>query len=252
MTDAIRVERTPQAVHVTFASPQTRNALSLIVLRKLAEVLDAAAASSERLLVLDHEGTVFCAGVDVKERPTTPTGPGDHSHLIAGLFETLWNFPKPVVVRVDGAVRGGGMGFIATADDVIATPNANFAYSEVKLGVVPAVVGVVSMGKLGPGMLGPWFLSGETFDGVEAHRLGLVTQIVEDDGRSAVADRIDAYRTAAPKAIATTKRITRRFVSWDMPKLLEEMRMLSSAVFDSPEAREGMAAFAEKRPPGWA
>jgi enoyl-CoA hydratase/carnithine racemase len=213
---------------VTLASERNRNALSL---QMLEELLAHVAAADGRGLVLDHEGPVFCAGVDLRERRTT----GGHSELLAQLLRALREYPNPFLCRVDGPVRGGGMGLIACADIVVASERASFAYSEVKVGVAPALVLAVTKVPTAP--LLPWLLTGEPFDAETALRLGLVTRV-----GASLEPELSAIQAAGPAAVTTVKALVRDGVG------LDQAERLSAELFASPEARERMAAFAARRP----
>lgn len=222
-----RRERRDGADVVTLASPHNRNALSLQLLE---ELLDHVGASDARALVLDHEGPVFCAGVDLRERAVKD----GHSALLARLLKALWEHPAPVLCRVGGPVRGGGMGVIACADIAVASPQATFAYSEVKVGVAPALVLAVTLPKLAPGPLLPWLLTGEPFGAETAHALGLVWRVGDS-----VAPELAAIAAAAPQALRTVRRLALP----DVSAALAEAERLSGELFASEEARQGMAAF---------
>ena len=232
-------------------APATRNALSLAMLDELRALVETSAASDSRGLVLDHDGPAFSSGVDIKERRTLPPGSRNHSEVLAALYADLWRYPKPLICRVAGTARGGALGFLACADAVVATSAASFAFSEVRLGVAPALVGALAMAKLGPGPLTPWLLTGQPFSAQAAHGIGLVTHLATGDGTDELDDLIAALGLAAPGAVRATKALTRRFVGTDVPPLIDEMTALSAEQFDGPEGREGMAAFADKRQPSW-
>ncbi len=230
-----RRERRSGADVVTLASPHNRNALSL---QLLDELLDHVRASDARALVLDHDGPVFCAGVDLRERAAG----GDHSARLAELLRALWAHPAPVLCRVDGPVRGGGMGLVACADIVIASARATFAYSEVKVGVAPALVLAVTLPKLAPGPLLPWLLTGEPFGAQTAQALGLVSRLGDS-----LDPEIAAIAAAGPRALQTVRRLALP----DVSAAIAEAERLSAELFAGEEAREGMAAFLARRTPAW-
>lgn len=235
---------------LTLASPANRNALSVPLLEELLDHVEASADRAGRGLVLDHIGPAFCAGVDLTER--LALGPADqtHSALLGQLLRQLWAYPGPVLCRVDGAVRGGGMGLVAAADLVVASAASTFAYREVRIGVAPALVAAVAMAKVAVGPLLPWLLTGETFDAVTAQRLGLVTRVAE--GATTLDPEYAALGRCAPGAVAAVKRLAR---SWpatpDLDTVLVTMEEESARLFASPEAQEGLAAFAAGRQPAW-
>ncbi len=249
---SLRIGRLGSFDHVQLDAPQRRNALSLAMLDELAAVVTRSADDeSARGLILDHVGNVFCAGVDLVERRKLPPGARNHSVALADLYKTMWAYPKPIVCRVDGAVRGGGLGLVVLADVTIATARASFAFTEVRIGVAPALVGAIAMARYGPGRLTPWLLSATVFGATRALELGLVTEIAEDDAVVAVAAWADSLESGAPSAVQVTKALARRFTSHDLEDLIGEMVQLSASLFDSEEGREGMEAFTEKRKPAW-
>jgi enoyl-CoA hydratase/carnithine racemase len=228
---------------VVLDSPANRNALSLALMEALLAAVQTSAAGDARALVVDHTGAVFCPGVDLKERLASDDD--RHSRLFADLLRALWRYPKPIVARVAGAVRGGGMAMLACCDVVVASTAASFAYSEVRVGVAPALVLAVSAPKVGVGPLVPSMLTGEPFDAAEARRLGLVHR-VDVDGDASVAPECDALRIGAPGALVATKRLARRMTASDDTTVLDAMEAMSVELFRTAEAAEGMAAFAER------
>jgi enoyl-CoA hydratase/carnithine racemase len=230
---------------VVLASPHNRNALSIRLLHELLEHVQASASGDGQALVLDHEGPVFCAGVDLRERQALNAAEPTHSTLLARLLRALWDHPKPLLCRVDGAARGGGMGLVACADVVVASPRATFAYSEVKVGVAPALVLAVTLPKVAVGPLLPALLTGEPFDVEAAQRLGLVARV---DGGASLEPELAAIGANGPNALQTVKRLARDVSVEDA---LAAAERLSAELFAGAEAREGMAAFTERRPPAW-
>ena len=247
----LRVDRVGSFDRVVLDAPERRNALSLAMLDELSTIVTASAEdTSARGLVLDHSGSVFCAGIDLVERRSLPPGGRNHSEALADVYRALSRYPKPIVCRVDGAVRGGGLGLVVLADVAIATASASFAFTEVRVGVAPALVGAIAMAKHGAARLTPWLLSGSTFGASRAMEIGVVTEVTYDDGVLALAAWTDAMRHGAPGALGQTKALARRF-EHGVEELIDEMLAVSAASFDSDEGREGVAAFAEKRHPAW-
>jgi methylglutaconyl-CoA hydratase len=246
----LREQRSAGADVLVLDSPHNRNALSIALLEALRDGVRRSAAGDGRGLVIDHEGPVFCAGVDLRERRELGSEGPSHSSLLSELIRELWAYPKPVVCRVDGAVRGGGMGLVACSDIVVASEQSTFAYSEVRVGVAPALVMAVALGKVPAGALLPWLLTGEPFDAATARHVGLVTRVA-GEGVS-VEPELDAIRRGGPRAIRTVKELGRRLSRADVDAAVREVEELSSALFADDEAQEGMAAFQERRPPAWA
>ncbi len=239
---------------ITLDSPANRNALSAQLRRELAGHLDAALADEAvRVVVLTHTGRVFCSGMDLKE--ARGAGLGDQGVLeFPRILQTLWTSPKPVVARLAGPARAGGVGLVAACDIAVAVEEATFAFSEVRIGVVPAVISVTVLPRLLPRAAHELFLTGETFDARRAAAIGLLNSAVPADALDAeVARYVEALRMGAPGALAATKAL---LGGRERPAALEEqfaeMLVLSARHYAGAEGQEGILAFAEKRPPAWA
>jgi methylglutaconyl-CoA hydratase len=239
-----------QADWLVLTSVENRNALSERLLSQLIEQVSLATSSEARVLVLDHEGKAFCSGVDLRERGRAGEE-GVHSGLLADLLRMLWSFPKPVIARVDGLVRGGGMAMLACSDFVVAGEASNFGYSEVRVGVIPALVTAVTFPKLSTGLVGPWMMSGEAFDALEARRIGLVTRTVPTGTSVTVEPELAALLRGGPSSVLQTKALLRRPADAQVRAAIDEMEQLSHAVFATDEAQAGMAAFSERRAAPW-
>lgn len=242
MADVVHLAAERGVATITLDSPDNRNALSRALLEQLGSALrEARDDERTRAIVLTHTGNTFCAGADLKD----PPAPGSPFSL-PNVLNLIWTAPQPVVARVDGHVRAGGTGLAAACDLAIASPKATFAINEVRIGVVPSVISLVVVPRLGHTRALELFLGGDVFDARRAAEVGLVTEAA-DDVDAAVAARVDQLLLAAPGALATTKRLLR-------PGELDftELERLSLEVFASEEAREGMTAFREKRAPRWA
>jgi methylglutaconyl-CoA hydratase len=237
---------------VTLNSPRNRNALSAQVRRELQAHLDTAIADPVvRVVVLTHTGPVFCAGIDVREaRGASAEQQGINE--IPRLLTTLWTSPVPVVARVAGPARAGGVGLVAACDLAVAAEEATFAFTEVRIGVVPATISVTVLPRLLPRAAHELFLTGETFDAARAAAVGLVNAVVPADRLDAEVDRyVGMLRLGAPGALAATKALLRDPPGPDLAAAFAAMQELSARHFASAEGQEGMTAFAEKRPPSW-
>jgi methylglutaconyl-CoA hydratase len=239
---------------ITLDSPSNRNALSSALVAQLGARLEAAMADDAvRVIVLTGEGPVFCSGADLKER-VAPPAPGQASG--PGLVEILTSIlesPKPVIARVNGPTRAGGIGLVAASDIAVAVEEATFAFSEVRIGVIPAMISVVCIPKLGAAKSMELFLTGDTFDARDAVRFGLLNAAVPAaDLDSAVAAYTASILKGAPGALAGAKRLVRDVPGMETAAAFEMTAARSAAFFTSEEAREGMTAFAQKRPPRWA
>jgi methylglutaconyl-CoA hydratase len=232
---------------ITLDSPANRNALSAQLRRELLAQLDTALTDDTvRVVVLTHTGRVFCSGMDLKE--SRGAGAGDQGvNEVPAILTRLWTSPKPVIARIAGPARAGGVGLVAACDIAVAATEATFAFSEVRIGVVPAVISVVVLPRLLPRAAHELFLTGETFDAERAAATGLINTAVPADGLDAeVARYAGMLRLGAPGALATTKELLRTDV--DFAAMLE----LSSRMFAGEEGQEGIRAFTEKRAPSWA
>jgi methylglutaconyl-CoA hydratase len=235
---------------ITLDDPRRRNALSTRLIAEFREALAAAVADpAVRVIVVDHTGPVFCAGGDLKESAAATRAEDLPAVHLAALLAELCEAPKPVVAVARGGAKGGGMGLLAAADIVIAEHDAPMAFSEVRLGVVPAVIGPVVARKLSPGLMRRLFLTGESFDAVRAQGWDLVTT-------AAVPGRVDHHLDLAlkqllaggPAAQAGIKTLT---ATSDLRERLQREAARTAAFFLSSEGQEGVRSFIEKRPPSW-
>jgi len=235
---------------LTLDSPHNRNALSSRLMAELEQGLaEAAEDTAVRAIVLTHTSRVFCAGADLSEATTgDPTaGPRRLVEILRAVAEC----PKPVIARVDGHVRAGGLGLLGACDIVVAGPAATFAFTEVRLGLAPAVISLPLRPRLDPRAASRYYLTGETFDAAEAVRIGLVTVAAEDTG-AALEPILTALRLASPQGLAESKRLAAADLLHSFERDGEERVDQSARLFGSAEAREGMTAFLERRPPSWA
>ena len=202
-------------------------------------------------LLLTATGPTFCAGADLKEDPKNL---GSRAKGMLDLFDELVRFPVPVVIELNGNVRAGGLGFLGAADIVIAPKSATFAFTEVRLGVVPAIIAITIMPKMSARAVSRYFLTGETFHAREAAECGLISECVEDERvHTHVESLLDTFRLAAPSALRATKKLIRERAGLPCTRAaLEEAGALSASIFASDDAMEGMLSFREKRAPHWA
>jgi methylglutaconyl-CoA hydratase len=249
--ELVRTERRGPAAVVILDSPGNRNALS----RALLEQLDAALAAAmgedgTRVVVLTGAGPVFCSGADLKEQQAGG-GPGPVG--LPAVLTRIIEGPRPVVARVNGAARAGGIGLIAACDLTVGLASATFGFSEVRIGVAPAIIAVPLLRRMPRQALRELFLTGATFDGVRARQVGLLDRAVDDGDLDAAVDSlVGQLAQGAPEALRATKRLLRELPGPDLQEDFRHMAELSAERFRSAEAREGIAALLEKRPPSWA
>lgn len=232
---------------ITLDSPANRNALSAQLRAELQIALDRTADDDTvRVVVLGHTGPVFCAGMDLKE-------PGSQGVTeFPTILEQIWTHPKPVVAKLSGPARAGGIGLVAAADIAVAAHGVTFAFTEVRIGLVPAVISVTVLPRLLPRAAHELFLTGETFDAARAAAIGLVTSAVPADELDDEVARYTGLLTrGAPQALALTKQMLHRSPAPTVAEDFAAMLDLSAQRFASAEGQEGLRAFTEKRPPSW-
>ncbi len=230
---------------LTLDSPHNRNALSAALVQELADALKGAGKDDDvRAVVLTHTGTTFSAGADLRDPP--------QPKAVVGLFRQIIKLRKPVVARVTGHVRAGGLGLLGACDIAAASATATFAFTEVRIGVAPALISIPLLHRVDHRALARYYLTGETFGAAEAARIGLLTAAGEhSDVDEVLAPVLDGLRRAAPRALAETKRLLTAKVLEVFDLDWGEMARLSARMFASDDAREGMTAFLERRDPPW-
>jgi methylglutaconyl-CoA hydratase len=243
---SLRVERDGPTLRVTMARPERRNAFDAALIAELTEAF--ADVGDTRAVVLAGEGGSFSAGADVEWMRSSIELSYDENvadaRRLRAMLDAIDSCPASVVARVQGHALGGGIGLVACCDIVVAAPDAVFAFSEVKLGIVPAVISPFALAKIGPGAARRYFVTGERFDAATALRIGLVHELAED--LDAAVERIVGELFAAgPQAARAAKELARA------PLSAEEAARRIASHRTSAEGQEGLRAFLEKRPPGW-
>ncbi|GKQ36583.1 enoyl-CoA hydratase family protein [Streptomyces sp. A012304] len=243
MTALIGRTRARGVETLSLDAADTRNALSAALVADLSAALtDCAEDTAVRAVVLTHTGTTFCAGADLRDPPAPDA--------FVGLLRQVVELPRPVVARVDGHVRAGGLGLLGACDIAAASDRSTFAFTEVRIGVAPAVISLTLLPRADPRALARRYLTGERFDAAEATRLGLLTAS-GDDVDTVLAPVLDGLRRAAPEALTETKRLLTARVLETFDRDAADLTALSARLFSSPRAREGMTAFLERRDPAW-
>jgi methylglutaconyl-CoA hydratase len=243
---SLRVERDGAVLRVAMARPERRNAFDASLIDELAAAF--ADVGDARCVVLSGDGASFSAGADVEWMRSSVDLTYDENVADAlrlrAMLDAIDDCPAPVVARVQGHALGGGCGLVACCDVVVAERSAVFAFSEVKLGIVPAVISPFALAKIGPGAARRWFVTGERFTAEVALRIGLVHEVADDlDG--AVGAVVAELLSAGPDAARAAKQIARA------PLSAEETARRIAAHRTSAEGQEGLRAFLEKRPPTW-
>ena len=234
-----------------------RNAISSQMIDELMLAFAALAADTEcRVVVLEGEGKSFCAGADIAEMrasggKTFEQNLSDAERL-AEMFRTLDALPRPVIGRVHGHCLGGGVGLVACCDVVVASDDTAFAFSETRLGIVPAVISPFALRRIGPTHARRYFLSGERFDAAEARRIGLISERCAPEQLDAVVVRIvDEMLAAGPDAIVRIKGMIQRFTTTDWEAYRQYTPSQIAQARKGDEGQAGLAAFRDKVPPPW-
>lgn len=266
---------------LTLNSPHNRNALSTTLVAQLHQGLrDASSDPAVRAVVLGHAGGTFCAGADLSEgggggaagrSESPPSARGDRESGAAGrggsppsaydmavararemtaLMRAIVASPLPVIAAIDGHVRAGGFGLVGACDIAVAGPRSTFALTEARIGVAPAIISLTLLPKLSPRAAARYYLTGETFDAHAAAEIGLIT-MAADDVDAATEKLVADVGRGSPQGLAASKALTTAAVLEGFDRDAERLAEESARLFVSDEAREGMLAFLEKRPPRW-
>lgn len=253
---AVRYEVVDGVATLTLNRPEARNVLGPESLAQLAEGLASAAADDAvRVVVLTGSGNTFCAGADLRGAATADAGSFADSgpRALVRVLEALLDHPKPTIARVQGHVAGGGNGLVAACDLAVASADARFAFSEVRVGVAPAVISVVCLSRMHPRDAAELLLTGERVGADRVRAAGLVTAVAPaQDLDAAVVAWVEQLRRGGPQALAATKQLLRRVPTLSRQDAFGWTAELSAALFGSAEAAEGMSAFVQRRPPSWA
>ena len=241
---------------VTLADDENRNALSRQLMAELTAVLDDADADpSVRVVVLTNSGRVFCSGADLRESAAASADAVEHPVTVRAkdVFARFRSSPKPYIGRIDGHCVAGGMGLAAAMDIAVARNDVKFGFTEVRVGVAPAMISVLCLPKMRRADAAMAFLRGNRFDADTAARLGLINAAVPAESLDAEVDAIIADLLAgAPSALSACKQLLVRVPEMGFDKALDWTESLSSELFASDDAAEGMSAFLNRRLPRWA
>ncbi|MEP6769310.1 MAG: enoyl-CoA hydratase-related protein [Acidobacteriota bacterium] len=253
----LRLAREGRVARVILSRPEVRNAFDDVLIAELTRVfLDFAADSETRVVILSGEGPSFCAGADIHWMRRAGQYSREENELDAGrmarMLRAIDACPLPVIALAQGAAIGGGVGLVAAADIAIAAEGTVFSLAEVKLGIIPSVISPYVLRAIGPRQARDLFLTGDRFDAAEAFRIGLVHQVVAPgELEAAAARRVASLSTSAPGAIGVAKKLIEQ-VTGLAPEAAMPLTVRTIAERRaSAEAKEGLTAFLEKRPPDW-
>jgi methylglutaconyl-CoA hydratase len=235
---------------ITMNDLARRNALSRQLMDELADACDAAEnAADVRVVVLTNNGSVFCAGADLSEQSSV----GEKPAIVLGdLFERISQSSKPYVGRINGHCVAGGVGLAAVMDVSVAVDSATFGFTEVRVGVAPAMISVVCLPKMGVADARAAFLRGNRFSAERAASMGLINEVVSaDELDRTITEVLDDLLAGEPAALAAAKALSVRVPTMTVAEATTWTADLSARLFASDAAREGMTAFLEKRPAAW-
>jgi len=237
--------------------PQVHNAFNETMIRELQDAFDSLKDGAEtRVVILTGQGRSFCAGADLnwmrKVKDFSFEENLEGSKRLAELMYTIYSLPLPTIARVNGAAIGGGTGLMAACDLVIAAQTARFSLSEVKLGLVPAVISPYVVRRAGESACREFMLTGERLAAEKAQRFGLVNQVVPlEELDRAVQERVEQLLTSGPEALSTCKELLRRVPGMSFDEVRAYTAEVIARLRISREGQEGMSAFLEKRKPKW-
>jgi methylglutaconyl-CoA hydratase len=252
------IEKDGSVARLCLARPEVRNALDGALLHAISDALGRIESDpGVRVVVLASRGAAFSAGADLASMKKMATATAEENRAdaraLGAVFHRIASFPKPVIARVQGPAIGGGVGLVAACDLVVAAEEAFFAFSEVRLGIVPAVISPFCIRRLGPARARRLFLTGERIDARRALEYGLVDRVVSAENLDgAVTEAVEHLLEAAPGALAAAKQLVDTVAGASLTDALEYTADLIARLRAGAEAKEGMTAFLEKRSPGWA
>ena len=251
MSELVRYEVAAQVATVTLDSPHNRNALSARLVAELtARLGEAGADRAVRAVVLTHTGRVFCSGADLAAAGTGSLG--NAGRAVMTVLRLIVDMPKPVIARIAGHVRAGGMGIVGACDLAVAAEGVSFAFTEARIGLTPAMISLTTLDIMDPRQAARYYLTGETFGAPAAAQLGLITVACADGELGGVVDGLVAQiRETSPQGAAETKKLLTALRRQRLDAQGPEMAALSARLFGSEEAQEGIHAFLEKRAPAW-
>jgi len=241
---------------ITLNRPDKRNAISYELIEDLLTVLAEVAKSSARVLILTGSGKAFCSGMDLENLKAligrTPEQNVEDSQVMARLFRTLYDFPKPTIAAVNGAAIAGGTGLATLCDFTLAVPEAKFGYTEVRIGFVPAIVSTFLLRQVGEKIARDLLLTGRLFDAAEALRIGLINEIVAAEGLMNRARQLATQLMEnSPVSLLYTKRLLSEAAGANLDAQIEAAVRENAAIRSTADFREGISSFLEKRKPKW-
>ena len=241
---------------VSLNRPEKRNAVSFALVGELLAALDEIEQSSAQVVILTGAGKAFCAGLDLDELKNLLGKTQDEnvqdSSRMGRIFRRIYDFPLPTIAAVNGAAIAGGTGFATMCDFTLAVPEAKFGYTEVRIGFVPAIVSSMLVWQVGHKIARDLLLTGRLFDAAEAHRYGLVNEVVEPERLMIRAREIAAQLMEnSPSSVRATKRLINGFIAGQLDLQIGQAVQDNARIRTTADFREGITSFLEKRKPRW-
>jgi len=255
--ETVDFRRAGTRLGIRLKRPGVRNAFDALMIAELTTIFEAAAKDPHlRCVILRGDGKVFCAGADVnwmrRAADLSEAENLEDARRLSRLFEAFISIPCPTVAAIQGAALGGGAGLAACADIAIAETGAKFGFTEVRLGIIPSVISPFVLRKVPPAHARRYFATGEVFDGSRAAEIGLISEAVPSQQLLSRVDEVVAnILGVGPRAAREAKRLVDTILATAYPAVTETTTALIASLRATDEAREGMAAFLEKRPPVW-
>lgn len=254
--EALQLETAGHLSTITLNRPEKRNAISIQMIAELHAALDEIEKSSTRVVILTGTGKAFCAGIDLDYLQAisrqTPAENQEDSKRIAKMFRKIWSYSRPLIAAVNGHALAGGFGIATLCDFTVAVPEAKFGYTEVKIGFLPAIVSVFLTRQVGEKRARDLLLTGRTLEAQEAKELGLVNEIVPAENLMAHVHQLaEVLLAASPNSITRAKHLLVSAAAGNVDNDLERAVLESARVRCTPDFKEGIAAFLEKRKPIW-
>src|SRR5579859_2580913 len=256
MYSTLHLEFTGEIAKITLNRPDKRNAINPQMIAELQTALDSIEKSHSRVVVVTGAGKAFCAGMDLDMLSAitkqSPAENQDDARRIAKMLRRIWSFPRPMIASVNGAAYAGGCGIATLCDFTLAAPEAKFGYTEVKIGFLPAIVSVFLTRQIGDKRARDLLLTGRLVEAKEAQQLGLVSEIVEPDKlMSRAQDLTDYLVEVSPGSLSRAKRLLVTAEAAAVDADLERAVLENARIRCTPDFKEGIASFLEKRKPIW-